>query len=186
MPQDYQNSQNYTLIFMSVSLKRIVDGTANQIIIGPQYLQDQVKDYDDKLSVQPTTPEPIALKPTAAEIITAPLTGITQPLFPYNINDGRIKFYKLRKLSCVSIGSVDQITPIKGNTNIAIAGVYYTDYEPLKKETNDVNGDVMINIVDDWHVNSVIDGMKSMSWVKKCCVKIKTEMIIEVVQTYDP
>ncbi|KAA6391058.1 MAG: hypothetical protein EZS28_013415 [Streblomastix strix] len=37
--------------------KPIVDGIANQIIIGPQYLQDQVKDNDDKLNVQPI-PQP--------------------------------------------------------------------------------------------------------------------------------
>ncbi|KAA6401105.1 MAG: hypothetical protein EZS28_003363 [Streblomastix strix] len=57
----------------------------------------------------------------------------------------------------VSIGSVDQVTSIKGNTHIAIAGVYYTDYEPLKRATNDVNGNGKINIIDDWHANSIID-----------------------------
>ncbi|KAA6364522.1 MAG: hypothetical protein EZS28_039951 [Streblomastix strix] len=65
-----------------------------------------------------------------------------------------------------SIGNVDQITSIKGNTHIAIAGVYYTDYEPLKRAISDVNGDGKINIVDDWHVNSIIDEMKSMSEVQ--------------------
>ncbi|KAA6398637.1 MAG: hypothetical protein EZS28_005839 [Streblomastix strix] len=36
------------------------------------------------------------------------------------------------------------------------------DYEPLKSATSDVNGDEKFNIVDDWHVNSTIDGIKSM------------------------
>ncbi|KAA6390605.1 MAG: hypothetical protein EZS28_013867 [Streblomastix strix] len=52
----------------------------------------------------------------------------------------------------VSIGSVDQITSIKGNTHIAIADIYYTDYKSLKRATSDVNGDGKINIVDDWHI----------------------------------
>ncbi|KAA6379155.1 MAG: hypothetical protein EZS28_025321 [Streblomastix strix] len=47
--------------------KPIVDGIANQIIVGPQYLQDQVKDYDDKLNVQPPSPTPITPIPVAAE-----------------------------------------------------------------------------------------------------------------------
>ncbi|KAA6360354.1 MAG: hypothetical protein EZS28_044119, partial [Streblomastix strix] len=85
----------------------------------------------------------------------------------------------------VSIGSVDQVTSIKGNTHLAIAGVYYTDYEPLKRATNDVNGDGIINIVDDWHVNSVIDGMKSVSWVQDVVQK-QTELIGDGVQPYDP
>ncbi|KAA6360194.1 MAG: hypothetical protein EZS28_044279, partial [Streblomastix strix] len=82
-------------------------------------------------------------------------------------------------------GSVDQVTSIKGNTHVAIAGVYYTDYEPLKRATNDVNGDGQINIVDDWHVNSIIDGMKSMSWVQDVVQK-QTEAIGDGVQPYDP
>ncbi|KAA6353044.1 MAG: hypothetical protein EZS28_051429, partial [Streblomastix strix] len=69
------------------------------------------------------------------------------------------------------IGSVDQVTSIKGNTHIAIAGVYYTDYEPLKRATTDMNGDGKINILDDWHVNSIIDGMKSVSWVQDAVQK---------------
>ncbi|KAA6320199.1 MAG: hypothetical protein EZS28_054716, partial [Streblomastix strix] len=85
----------------------------------------------------------------------------------------------------VSIGSVDQVTSIKGNTHVAIAGVYYTDYEPLKRATSDVNGDGKINIVDDWHVNSIIDGMKSMSWVQDVVQK-QTEAIGDGVQPYDP
>ncbi|KAA6396551.1 MAG: hypothetical protein EZS28_007927 [Streblomastix strix] len=75
-----------------------------------------------------------------------------------------------------SIGSVDQIIPIKGNNHITIASVYYTDYEPLKRAISDVNGNRKINIVDDWHVNSIIDGMKSMSWVQDVVQK-QTEAI---------
>ncbi|KAA6378380.1 MAG: hypothetical protein EZS28_026093 [Streblomastix strix] len=202
---------------------------------------DQVKDNDDKLLIQPILPElithPISV---AAEIITIPLNALTQPLHLYNINDGGIKFYKLRNIVVhnivlylredfmgfvfssfpveqwpfckhvlelgddvghiqnvkgyisekgfyldVSIESVDQVTSIKGNTHIAIADVYYTDYESLKRATNDVNGDGKINIVDDWHVNSIIDGMKSMSWVQDVMQK-QTEAIGDGVQPYDP
>ncbi|KAA6393528.1 MAG: hypothetical protein EZS28_010948, partial [Streblomastix strix] len=83
------------------------------------------------------------------------------------------------------LGNVGQITPIKGYTNIAIAGAYYTDYKPLKRATNDVNGDGKINIVEDWHVNSNIDGMKSMSWVQDVVQK-QTEAIGDGVQPNDP
>ncbi|KAA6399294.1 MAG: hypothetical protein EZS28_005179 [Streblomastix strix] len=52
-------------------LKPIVDRIANQIIVGPQYQQDYVKDIDDKLFIQPTPTEQITTpKPIAAEIIT--------------------------------------------------------------------------------------------------------------------
>ncbi|KAA6326586.1 MAG: hypothetical protein EZS28_053931, partial [Streblomastix strix] len=85
----------------------------------------------------------------------------------------------------VSIGSVDQVTSIKGNTHIATAGVYYTDYESLKRATTDMNGDGKINIVDDWYVNSVIDGMKSVSWVQDAVQK-QSEVIGHGVQPYDP
>ncbi|KAA6391022.1 MAG: hypothetical protein EZS28_013449 [Streblomastix strix] len=40
------------------------------------------------------------------------------------------------------------------------------NYEPYMRTFSDVNEDGQINIVDDWHVNSIIDGMKSMSRVK--------------------
>ncbi|KAA6388644.1 MAG: hypothetical protein EZS28_015827 [Streblomastix strix] len=85
----------------------------------------------------------------------------------------------------VSVGSLDQVTSIKGNTQIAIAGVYYTDYEPLKSAISDVKGDGKINIVDDWHVKSIIDGMKTMSWVQDV-VQNQTEAIGDRVQPYDP
>ncbi|KAA6388152.1 MAG: hypothetical protein EZS28_016319, partial [Streblomastix strix] len=64
-------------------------------------------------------------------------------------------------------------------------GVYYTDYESLKRATNDVYGNGKINIVDDWLVNSIIDGMKSMSWVQDAVQK-QTEAIGDGVQPYDP
>ncbi|KAA6385388.1 MAG: hypothetical protein EZS28_019086 [Streblomastix strix] len=220
--------------------KSIVYGIVNQIIVGPQYLQDQVKDNDNKLNVQPAPSTPITPIPVAAEVITVPLYTLTQPLLPYNIGDGGIKFYQLRnkvvyniglylredfmgfvftgfpeelwpfsKHALVlgddgehkqnimdyisekglyigsSIGSVDQITPIKGITHIAIAGVYYTDYEPLKRAVSDVNGDGKINIVDDWYVNCIIDGMKSKSWVQDVVQK-QTEATGDGVQPYDP
>ncbi|KAA6392270.1 MAG: hypothetical protein EZS28_012203 [Streblomastix strix] len=47
--------------------KPIVDGIAIQIIVGPQYLQDQVKDTDDKLSDQSPSPTLITLIPVAVE-----------------------------------------------------------------------------------------------------------------------
>ncbi|KAA6329773.1 MAG: hypothetical protein EZS28_053575, partial [Streblomastix strix] len=59
-----------------------------------------------------------------------------------------------------------------------------TDYEPLKRATTDVNGDGKINIVDDWYVNSIIDGMKSVSWVQDAVQK-QTEVIGDGVQPYD-
>ncbi|KAA6395385.1 MAG: hypothetical protein EZS28_009087 [Streblomastix strix] len=84
-----------------------------------------------------------------------------------------------------SIGSVDQVTSIKGNTHIAIAGFYYIDYEPLKRAISDVNDYGKINIVDDCYVNSIIDEMKSMSTVQDV-VQNQTEAIGDGVQPYDP
>ncbi|KAA6381852.1 MAG: hypothetical protein EZS28_022624, partial [Streblomastix strix] len=81
--------------------------------------------------------------------------------------------------------SVDQITPIKGNTHIAIAGVYYTDYEPLKRATSDASSNGKINIVDDWHVNSIIDEMELISCVQDVVQK-QMEAIGDGVQPYDP
>ncbi|KAA6371401.1 MAG: hypothetical protein EZS28_033072, partial [Streblomastix strix] len=220
--------------------KQIVDGIANQIITGPQYLQDQVKDNDDKLNVQPI-PQPIVpVEIPQVQIFKIPKSQLAPNVQMYNPADEYFYFYKLRNKEVyniglylsndfmgfvftnfleelypfskhalvlgddvghkqnvmgyisekgpylgVSIGSVDQVTSIKGNTHIATAGVYYTDYEPLKRATNDVNGDGKINIVDDWHVNSIIDGMKSMSWVQDVKQK-QTEAICDGVQPYDP
>ncbi|KAA6380612.1 MAG: hypothetical protein EZS28_023860 [Streblomastix strix] len=220
--------------------KPIVDGIANQIVTGPQYLQDQVKDNDDKLNVQPV-PQPIVpIEILQVQIFKIPKSQLAPNVQMYNPADEYFYFYKLRNkvvyniglylsndfmgfvftnfleelyrfskhalvlgdevghkqnvmgyISAkgpylgVSIGSVDQVTSIKGNTHIAIAGVYYTDYEPLKRATNDVNSDGKINIVDDWHVNSIIDGMKSMSLVQDVVQK-QTEAIGDGVQPYDP
>ncbi|KAA6384007.1 MAG: hypothetical protein EZS28_020469 [Streblomastix strix] len=66
----------------------------------------------------------------------------------------------------VSIGSVDQVSSIDGNTHIAIVEVNYTDYELLKKATSVINADGMINIADYRYGNSINEGTKSMSWVK--------------------
>ncbi|KAA6360947.1 MAG: hypothetical protein EZS28_043527 [Streblomastix strix] len=196
--------------------KPIVDGIANQIIVEPQYLQDQVKDNDDKLNVQPI-PQPIVpIEIAQVQIFQIPKSQLAPNVQIYNPADEYFYFYKLRNkvvynielylsshfmgfvltnfieelwpfskhafilgddvghkqnvMGCisekgfyigVSNGIVDQITSIKDNTHIAIAGVYYTDYEPLKRATNDVNGDGKINIVDDWHVNSIIDVIQS-------------------------
>ncbi|KAA6385872.1 MAG: hypothetical protein EZS28_018601 [Streblomastix strix] len=94
----------YAYILLRES-KPIVDGLANQIIIGHQYLQDQVKDNDNKFIVQPTSSESITPPvPVAAELITIPLTRITQPLLRYNINEGGINFYKLRNKVIFNIG----------------------------------------------------------------------------------
>ncbi|KAA6383061.1 MAG: hypothetical protein EZS28_021412 [Streblomastix strix] len=220
--------------------KPIVDGIANQIIVGPQYLQDQVKDNDDKLNVQPI-PQPIVpIEIPQVQIFKIPKSQLAANVQMYNPADEYFYFYKLRNKVVyniglylsndfmgfvftnfleelwpfskhalvlgddvghkqnvmgyiseegfylgVSIGSIDQVTSIKGNTHIAIADVYYTDYEPLKRAVNDVNGDGKINIGDDWHVNSIIDGMKSMSWVYDVVQK-QTEAIDDGVQPYDP
>ncbi|KAA6364799.1 MAG: hypothetical protein EZS28_039674 [Streblomastix strix] len=220
--------------------KPIVDGIANQIIIGPQYLQDQVKDNEDKLNLQPI-PQPIVpIEIPQVQIFKIPKSQLAPNVQMYNPADEYFYFYKLRNKVLyniglylsndfmgfvftnflqelypfskhalvlgddvghkqnvmgyisekgpylgVSIGSVDQVASIKGNTHIAIAGVYYTDYEPLKRATNDVNGDGKINIVDDWHVNSVIDAMKSISWVQDVVQK-QTEAIGDGAQPYDP
>ncbi|KAA6363286.1 MAG: hypothetical protein EZS28_041187, partial [Streblomastix strix] len=220
--------------------KPIVDGIANQIIIGPQYLQDQVKDNDYKLNVQPI-PQPIVpIETPQVQIFKIPKSQLAPNVQMYNPDDEYFYFYKLRNKVVyniglylsndfmvfvftnfleelypfskhalvlgddvshkqnvmgyisekgpylgVSIGSVDQVTSIKGKTHVAIAGVYYTDYEPLKRATNDVNGDGKINIVDDWHVNSIIDGMKSMTWVQDVVQK-QTEAIGDGIQPYDP
>ncbi|KAA6396948.1 MAG: hypothetical protein EZS28_007524 [Streblomastix strix] len=220
--------------------KPIVDGIANQIIVGPQYLQDQVKDNDDNLNVQPI-PQPIVpIEIPQVQIFKIPKSQLAANIQMYNSADEYFYFYKLRNKVVyniglylsngfmgfvftnfleelwpfskhalvlqnnidhkqnvmgyisekgpyldVSIGSVDQVTSIKGKTHIAIAGVYYTDYEPLKKAVNDVNVDGKINIVDDWHVNSVINGMKQMSWVQDVVQK-QTEAIGDGAQPYDP
>ncbi|KAA6401441.1 MAG: hypothetical protein EZS28_003039 [Streblomastix strix] len=220
--------------------KPIVDGITNQIIVGPQYLQDKVKDNDGKLNVQPIPQPNVPIEIPQVQIFKIPKSQLAANVQMQNPADEYFYLYKLRNkvvyniglyLSndfmgfvftnfleelCpfskhalvlgddvghkqnviryisekgfylgVSIGSVDQVTSIKGYTHIAIAGVYYTDYEPFKRATNDVNVDGKINIVDDWHVNSINNGMKSMSWVQDVVQK-QTEAIGDEVQPYDP
>ncbi|KAA6379835.1 MAG: hypothetical protein EZS28_024638 [Streblomastix strix] len=176
--------------------KPIVDGLANQIIAGPQYPEDQMKDNDDKLIVQPITQPIVPIEIPQVQIFKIPKCQLAANVQIYNPADEYIYFYKLRNkvvynirlslsddfMGCVftnfleelwpfskhalvlgdnvghkqnvmgyisekifylgvSIGSVDQVTSIKDNTHIAIAGVYYTDYEPLKRAISDVNGD---------------------------------------------
>ncbi|KAA6391481.1 MAG: hypothetical protein EZS28_012993, partial [Streblomastix strix] len=220
--------------------KPIVYGTANQIVVGPQYLQDQVKDNDDKLHVQPAPQTIVPIEIPQVEIFKIFKSQLAANCQMYNPADEYFYFYKLRnkvvyniglylnnefmgfiftnfpeefwpfsKHALVlgddvghkqnvmgyisekgfylgaSIGSVDQVTSIKGNTHIAIAGVYYTDYESLKRATTDVNDDGKINIVDEWHVNSIIDGMKSEQWIQDAVQK-QTEVIDDGAQHYDP
>ncbi|KAA6370779.1 MAG: hypothetical protein EZS28_033695 [Streblomastix strix] len=76
--------------------KPIVDGITTQIIVGLQYLQYQVNDNVDKLSVQPPPPTLITPIPDAADVITIPQYRLTQHVLPFNFNDGGIQFYKLR------------------------------------------------------------------------------------------
>ncbi|KAA6330271.1 MAG: hypothetical protein EZS28_053517, partial [Streblomastix strix] len=67
--------------------KPIVDGIANQIVVGPQYLQDQVKDNDDKLHAQPA-PQPIV--PTEipqVEIFKIPKSQLAANCQMYNPAD---------------------------------------------------------------------------------------------------
>ncbi|KAA6402483.1 MAG: hypothetical protein EZS28_001996 [Streblomastix strix] len=199
--------------------KLLVEGIANQIIVEPQFLQDYMKDNDDKLDVKPPPPTPMTPISAVAEVITIPLYALLHNPFFHIISmmeglnslNQEIKQYVI--LDCIlgrvlwgddgdhkqniigqisekgfyigsSIGSVDQITSIKGNTHIAVAGVYYTDYELLKRTVSDVNGDGKINIVDDQYVNSIIDGMKSMLWVQDIVQK-QREMICDGEQPYD-
>ncbi|KAA6403790.1 MAG: hypothetical protein EZS28_000683 [Streblomastix strix] len=193
--------------------KPIVDGITNQIIVGPQYLQDQVKDNDDKLSVQPPPPTPITPIAVAAEVITVPLYALTQPLLPYNIGDGGIKFYKLRNKVVYYIGLYlredfmgfvftsfpEELWPF--SKHALVLGddgghkqnimSYISEKGPYlgssigSRAISDVNGDGKINIVDDLYINSIIDGMKSMSWIQDVVQK-QTEAIGDGVQPYDP
>ncbi|KAA6354957.1 MAG: hypothetical protein EZS28_049516, partial [Streblomastix strix] len=76
--------------------KPIVDGIANQIIIGPQYLQDQVKDNDDKLNVQPI-PQPIVpIETPQVQIFKIPKSQLAPNVQMYNPADEYFYFYKLR------------------------------------------------------------------------------------------
>ncbi|KAA6388069.1 MAG: hypothetical protein EZS28_016403 [Streblomastix strix] len=59
-------------------LQPIVDGIANQIIVRLQYLQNYIKDYDDKLCVQPPPPTSITPISVATEISFTSFAGILQ------------------------------------------------------------------------------------------------------------
>ncbi|KAA6397972.1 MAG: hypothetical protein EZS28_006498 [Streblomastix strix] len=173
-----------------------VDGINNQIIVGSQYLQDYVKDNDDKLNVQPIAQPIVPIEIPQVQIFKILKSQFAANVQMYNPAYDYFYFFKLKskvvynlglylsddfmgfmltnfleelwpfsKHSLVlrddvghkqkvmgkisekgfylgaSIGSVDQVTSIKGNTHVAIAGVYYTDYEPLKIADSDVNGD---------------------------------------------
>ncbi|KAA6353339.1 MAG: hypothetical protein EZS28_051134, partial [Streblomastix strix] len=65
-------------------LKPIVDRIANQIIVEPQYLQDQVKGKDYILSVQPPLHEPLTSISVSSEVIINSLYTLKPPLLPYN------------------------------------------------------------------------------------------------------
>ncbi|KAA6324701.1 MAG: hypothetical protein EZS28_054158, partial [Streblomastix strix] len=74
--------------------KPIVDGIANQIIVGPQYLQDQVKDNDDKLNVQPI-PQPIVpVETPQVQIFKIPKSQLAPNVQMYNPADEYFYFYK--------------------------------------------------------------------------------------------
>ncbi|KAA6385746.1 MAG: hypothetical protein EZS28_018726, partial [Streblomastix strix] len=84
--------------------KRIVDGIANQIIVGPQYLQDQVKDIDDKLNVQPI-PQPIVpIEISQVQIFKIPKSQLAANVQMYNPADEYFYFYKLRNKVVYNIG----------------------------------------------------------------------------------
>ncbi|KAA6371840.1 MAG: hypothetical protein EZS28_032633 [Streblomastix strix] len=196
----------------------IIDGIANQIIVGLQYLQDQVKDNDDKLNVQPI-PQPIVpIEIPQVQIFKIPKSQQAANVQIYNSADEYFYFYKLRNKVVYNIGLylsddfmgfvftnfLEELQPFSKHALVLgddvghkqnvmgyisekgfYLGVYYTDYEPLRRATNNVNGEGKINIVDDWHINSIINGMKSMSWVQDVAQK-QTEAIGDGVQPYDP
>ncbi|KAA6350848.1 MAG: hypothetical protein EZS28_051872 [Streblomastix strix] len=84
--------------------KPIVDGIANQIIIGPQYLQDQVKDNDDKLNQQPI-PQPIVpVETPQVQIFKIPKSQLAPNVQMYNPADEYFYFYKLRNKVVYNIG----------------------------------------------------------------------------------
>ncbi|KAA6367565.1 MAG: hypothetical protein EZS28_036908 [Streblomastix strix] len=188
--------------------KPFVDGIANQIFDVTQYLRDQVIDSDNKLNMQPAPQPIIPTEMPQVQIFKIPKNQLAakiqyifniflEDLYPFSRHALVLEYdvdYKqnvMRYIESkgfyigVSIGSVDQITSIKENTHIAIAGVYYKDFEPLKRATSEVNDYGKINIVDDMYVNLINDRLKSMSWVQDDVQK-QTQMIGDGVQPYDP
>ncbi|KAA6374557.1 MAG: hypothetical protein EZS28_029915, partial [Streblomastix strix] len=84
--------------------KPIVDEIANQITVGPQYLQDQVKDNDDKLNVQPI-PQPIVpIEIPQVYIFKIPKSQLAPNVQMYNPADEYFYFYKLRNKVVYNIG----------------------------------------------------------------------------------
>ncbi|KAA6378499.1 MAG: hypothetical protein EZS28_025976 [Streblomastix strix] len=80
-----------------------------------------------------------------------------------------IKFGADTTVILLGVGGTKPISKFFGSDDVSeVDGDYITrnyvqNYEPLKRVTSDVNSDGKINIVDYWHVNSVIDAMKSIS-----------------------
>ncbi|KAA6372308.1 MAG: hypothetical protein EZS28_032167, partial [Streblomastix strix] len=84
--------------------KPIIDGMANQIIVEPQYLQDQVKDNNDKLNVQPI-PQPIApIEIPQVQIFKIPKSQLAANVQMYNPTHEYFYFYKLRNKVVYNIG----------------------------------------------------------------------------------
>ncbi|KAA6387203.1 MAG: hypothetical protein EZS28_017269, partial [Streblomastix strix] len=187
--QDAVENTYLTQSKVDAKLINYVNTTNNQSINGTKILNANVnatgfvKTGKDDTSV---------LLPDGGDRLLSSFDGIEDlTLFAFSRNDvghnQNIMVYISEKgfYLGVSIGSVDQDTSLKGNTQIAIAGVYYTDYESLMRATSYLYGDGKINIVDDWHIHSTIDRMKSMFWVQNVVQK-QTEAIGDIFQPYDP
>ncbi|KAA6357643.1 MAG: hypothetical protein EZS28_046831, partial [Streblomastix strix] len=84
--------------------KPIVDGIANQIIVGPQYLQEQVKDNDDKLNVQPIPQSIAPIEIPQVQIFKIPKSQLAPNVQMYNPADEYFYFYKLRNKVVYNIG----------------------------------------------------------------------------------
>ncbi|KAA6373284.1 MAG: hypothetical protein EZS28_031189 [Streblomastix strix] len=201
--------------------KPIVDGIANQIVVGPQYLQDQVKDNDDKLHAQPT-PQPIVpIEISQVEIFKIPKSQLAANCQMYNPADEYFYFYKLSNKVVYNIGLYlsndfigfiftnfpEELWPFSKHAlvlgddvifkqnvmgYISEKGFYLgvsigsvDQVTSIKEQLTDMNGDGKINILDDWHVNSIIDGMKSVSWVQDAVQK-QSEVIGDGTQPYYP
>ncbi|KAA6384118.1 MAG: hypothetical protein EZS28_020353, partial [Streblomastix strix] len=177
--------------------KPIVNGIANQIIVGPQYLQDQVKNIDDKLKIQPITQPIVPIEIPQVQIFKIPMSQLAANVQMYNLADEYSYFYKLRNKVVYNIGlylSVDfmgfvftsfleELWPFR--KHVLILGDDVGHKQIVMRAINDVNGDEKINIIDDLHVISIIYGTKSMSWVQDVVFK-QMEAIGDEVQPQDP